>query len=369
VQGDFAAEPRDELGMGSLRDTLANAFFPGITTLQTRAKYFLFVPRMYREIEQERSRRVPAAVRIRQLEEGLLEGLRASGDHGVIGSQSWRVPQNPASGVYWSGLHKWGIRRFNNTRPHYHRWLDTNRGATRGSPLDEENAQRANSWYEPPDSDSLLTKPTMRLRRSHAQFLRDRILAIHDQRERPLLKDLVLAGATPADTPFWDLDASHEAALAELVADARLLSAALHGAMLVYNILCAELKEPTSSAGWRDWLNTWSEQHPRALWREWDIDAFWERVGKLDDGHAKAWTGRFLNSWLNQLRQHGPNDRSARRLISDRELEVKPGRARTAGAETLAGWNPQAGVAAQPMAFRWPQARTILSDIHDALGK
>jgi hypothetical protein len=45
LQDDGPAEPRDELGIGPLRDVLANAFFPGFTTLQTRAKYLLFALR------------------------------------------------------------------------------------------------------------------------------------------------------------------------------------------------------------------------------------------------------------------------------------------------------------------------------------
>src|SRR5688572_19144376 len=31
----------DELGIGSIRDTFADHFFPGISTIQTRARYFL----------------------------------------------------------------------------------------------------------------------------------------------------------------------------------------------------------------------------------------------------------------------------------------------------------------------------------------
>ena len=34
----------DELGVASIRDGFANLFFPGTSTLQTRAKYFLIQP-------------------------------------------------------------------------------------------------------------------------------------------------------------------------------------------------------------------------------------------------------------------------------------------------------------------------------------
>jgi hypothetical protein len=105
LDAETEAEPRDELGVGFLRDALAEAFFPGVTTLQTRAKYFLLVPAMYRAIERHRGRRTPAADQLQRLEEALLKALRASGDHdGVIGRQRWLVPWTPPSAIYWTGL-------------------------------------------------------------------------------------------------------------------------------------------------------------------------------------------------------------------------------------------------------------------------
>ena len=37
-------ETRDELGLGLIRDGFANTFFPGTSVVQTRKRYFLFVP-------------------------------------------------------------------------------------------------------------------------------------------------------------------------------------------------------------------------------------------------------------------------------------------------------------------------------------
>ena len=47
-------DTRDELGLGSIRDAFAGLFFPGTTTLQTRARYFLFVPWLYHRYELRR---------------------------------------------------------------------------------------------------------------------------------------------------------------------------------------------------------------------------------------------------------------------------------------------------------------------------
>jgi hypothetical protein len=38
----------DELGIGTVRDAFADLLFPGTSTIMTRARYYLFVPWMYR---------------------------------------------------------------------------------------------------------------------------------------------------------------------------------------------------------------------------------------------------------------------------------------------------------------------------------
>lgn len=45
----------DELGIGVIRDAFANYFFPGTSTIQTRAKYFLIVPYMLKFLVVETS--------------------------------------------------------------------------------------------------------------------------------------------------------------------------------------------------------------------------------------------------------------------------------------------------------------------------
>jgi len=45
-------ESRDELGIGSIRDAIADILFPGTSTIQTRLRYMLLLPWMYRELEK-----------------------------------------------------------------------------------------------------------------------------------------------------------------------------------------------------------------------------------------------------------------------------------------------------------------------------
>ena len=48
-------DTRDELGVGTIRDAFSDHLFPGTSTIQTRARYFLFVPWIYRDVEQRLS--------------------------------------------------------------------------------------------------------------------------------------------------------------------------------------------------------------------------------------------------------------------------------------------------------------------------
>ena len=47
-------DTRDELGIGTARDALADLLFPGTSTVQTRARDFLFVPWTYLRLEERR---------------------------------------------------------------------------------------------------------------------------------------------------------------------------------------------------------------------------------------------------------------------------------------------------------------------------
>src|SRR5690606_7347844 len=97
----------DELGIGSVRDTFAELLFPGLSTVQTRARYFLFIPWVYLRIERERTPSGQAEHRARhyqtQLVDSLVRGGMGAGE-GVIGMDAReRLLRLPAT-VYWGGL-------------------------------------------------------------------------------------------------------------------------------------------------------------------------------------------------------------------------------------------------------------------------
>jgi len=103
-------DTRDELGIGTVRDALADLLFPGISTIQTRARYFLFVPWMYLDLERRQISSSEMAARARREETRLIETLAMAEDQaGVIGIEARANLKRLPSNVYWQGLGIWGV--------------------------------------------------------------------------------------------------------------------------------------------------------------------------------------------------------------------------------------------------------------------
>jgi len=97
-------ETRDELGIGVVRDAFSDMFFPGTSTIQTRARYFLFVPWMYRGLEEKKVPSFKIERRARDEEIRLIYALLESSDtNGVIGKDAKKNLQRLPSSIYWQG--------------------------------------------------------------------------------------------------------------------------------------------------------------------------------------------------------------------------------------------------------------------------
>lgn len=113
-------DSRDELGLGPIRDSIADHLFPGTSTIQTRLRYVLFVPWIYTMVEQKDVAPDKLAAIARRYEIGLIDGLRAGGeDEGIIGGRAGKNLKRLASSIYWAGLRSWGIRLFPGSQESY----------------------------------------------------------------------------------------------------------------------------------------------------------------------------------------------------------------------------------------------------------
>ena len=103
----------DELGISPIRDGFANVFFPGTSTIQTRAKYFLIVPYILSALEKNREANPGSILNMLDAQEKSCgELLLATKAEGVIGSRALKsgywVKRTPAD-IYWAGIRKYQI--------------------------------------------------------------------------------------------------------------------------------------------------------------------------------------------------------------------------------------------------------------------
>lgn len=104
----------DELGLGTIRDGLANQLFPGISTIQTRAKYFFIIPYILYEYQilkpHLRKGKTPAKYledREYEIMWQLAEQYHYAEGNGVIGISKRKpnkIVRRP-SAIYWNGLY------------------------------------------------------------------------------------------------------------------------------------------------------------------------------------------------------------------------------------------------------------------------
>ena len=105
----------DELGIAPIRDGFSNLFFPGTSTIQTRAKYFFIVPYALKDLElgpEINPNRALIALNAKERACGEQFLLQNADEIGVIGKRSlasgrW-VKRTPAD-IYWAGLRRYGI--------------------------------------------------------------------------------------------------------------------------------------------------------------------------------------------------------------------------------------------------------------------
>lgn len=109
------SEPQavDELGVGLIRDGFADILFPGTSTVQTRAKYFLIVPYLLMELEKERHKSESDMLsKLAKEEIELIDILGKEDAEGVIGKRSKSKLKRKPSSIYWNGLRTFGLFKY-----------------------------------------------------------------------------------------------------------------------------------------------------------------------------------------------------------------------------------------------------------------
>jgi hypothetical protein len=174
----------DELGIGQIRDTFADLFFPGTSTIQTRARCFLFVPWLFILLANERISSERAERRVRELHgrlvQSLREGEKKPEDAGIIGIEAGEHIQRLPNSIYWQGLSRWGIRLFSGSAERFAASIagpDVKERAARTSDGGELLVSAHRHWHPslPRAPDGFLTETSFALTGDEAEFLAERI--------------------------------------------------------------------------------------------------------------------------------------------------------------------------------------------------
>ena len=378
----------DELGLAAIRDSFSDLFFPGTSTIQTRACYFLLLPWTFLRLERLRTSSSKAAARVR-LEELQLNNRMLAGDdtQGVFGSQAGMALKRIPSDVYWGGLGSWGIRTFSGHKWAYFRSLDgfyRREAGFRSIPRDPEGRSAPPTNWHPhipsPPPGFPYENVSVALRRQDAEYLKDRIQARHPKS----LLALLAGRADPSDLQFdrpWHLSQLNEipSVLRGQLHDSRLFAVCMQGAALLYNLMLSELQQHELRAEtYQSELVDWAAD-VEALGSnlpDWQLDGVWSIVRA--QGRSLGFpTQTFVTRWIENLKQRGPKalvpqGSLARALVREREIQLKRGRARLVSPRHLELWGGQSGTGR--MNYRWGGSplvgtRLLLKDIFDGLDR
>jgi Family of unknown function (DUF6361) len=371
------SESRDELGIGQVRDAFSDTLFPGTSTLQTRARYLLFVPWCFMMAAAEGGVASRGERHVEKNERALIVGLRDAGaTDGLIGRLAGVAVKNLPSTIYWSALQRYGILRV--AEP-----LDALGLQAALDPDQEELAERVLGAWSPtlpsaPAGSPRHLQAGFDLSRTEAGWLQERMLG---STEGTLLHHLVRDGNRPqpgSDAP-WDDPVCHTSPseVRKVLEHARQFSLAMHGASFLYNLMIAELyvdaghtriENPVER--YRDRLQEWVHEcalNASAL-ATWDRDAFWQLILGANP-QVSLFTRGFLNAWFDKVGSleisQAADDETLRQLITRRERTQKGSQSRLTNDRLLASCSGESGT--RRLTYRWEQVNRIVQDLHDGL--
>lgn len=361
-------ESRDELGLGAIRDSIADHLFPGTSTIQTRLRYMLFIPWLFRMLEGQDVSDSQLRARARTLEIQLADALKAGGEsNGIIGRDAGARLQRLPSSVYWAGLGAWGIRLFPGSTDSLFVCL---RGRMRlrvsSDAEDAASGPRTPSiWANalPQAPKNLLDRTVFRVTTDEAQFLIDRLIA---NQPTALLTFLARESIDAECDYVWTHPhlAVFPADARRLVYHGEIFSHVMHGAALLYNLTLSELRGRDDwVADYRERVASWSAELDRSALRSWSLDDLWNTVEH--PAHAiRPAAKRFVMQWLDLVIDGAKQIAStpaARQIVEERERRLKTGQSRYANHAVRDRWSGASGV--DRFNFRWSQARSHLRDL------
>lgn len=389
----------DELGIGQLRDAFSDSLFPGFSTVQTRAKYFVTVPQIFADYwaltPKERRHRSLESY-LKESEDHLAERLvhnhetdqREQGEPfpvGIIGRE--RVGKGGASrrpsSAYWTGLRRFGLVNTDLSIAEFCRSASEPQTGNRllldddeiGSDEDNDVTKRRRlvstvprlrrDWHE--DIRIGLTRPEAELLYNKLRYVEALKHSVPAQLiNTDLFRDGTLLGVENFEALSHALQSLPQVSeiCRTTARNAARFSKAFLGAHLRFNFLIATKLEQTERADelsqeFDDWR---VEAIDDDLFNAKAVDEWLTPSIALQVG-VSANTRRFIRHWHECMSADNTPTERLDALVQEQADANKGTRSllqRSLPADT--GW-----VGIYTLQYRWPQARQILTDIREGL--
>lgn len=378
----------DELGLGTIRDSLSDILFPGTSTIQTRAKYLLLIPWIFQDIEtQNRLDRFYSD--LEESEIFFVKVLRKNSpdtNSGVIGRTLPNAnPQRKPSSIYWNGLRTYDILKFKgsindyiNHLKHFYNQKQKEKnqmtdadGNVPGDDRDSNHLYQQHLW-------SQLPKPpldwkeniTIDLLEEEAIFLRERISFSNPNSLWAYTLNNIpdIAKKFSSIDDFLNVDTLPEN-LKELINLAVDFNLIMKGALIHYNYLIQSNRENGRVSELQPiWDNYWNEIKC-FNWFNWDSNKLWRYCPNI-----KIRTKRFVESWIEIVKSETFNEVKSNQLLKSRELNLKGiRRARLQDKsiaqkqESFTGISVYNNKNVSYLNYRWNTVKVLLNDIQKGL--
>ena len=366
----------DELGIAPIRDGYANLFFPGTSTIQTKAKYFLCVPYAFKDLERSGETNPNRMYKaLSAIEESCGKKLYHENPKldGIIGRRALAVGswvKRAPSDIYWAGIRRLGIFVGGNmSMSEYLRFISASnnqKGTLKNLGNRNDNAEeneRDDSdagqdlykrfWNLPTYSKDWLDNLSIELTKEEAVFLKKQILlnckgsmfAFIMNENLHVIVDVKnfedLSGAYIGQFPEEiQVDYYNAVAFSEFVYVLRVL----------YNIIVSNGENEEAN-------NEWRKIEPNlATLADIDINAIYHRLGITNPLLL-----RFLLTSQEQIKS-GDID-GLKETIIKREVHLKG--ATRAKTKHVGEFDNTAWFGGRKLDYRFPDAQTIINDIFE----
>ena len=362
-------EALDELGIGVVRDAFSDMLFPGISTLQTRAKYFVLTPYLFQMAENTSLNNAADVLSfVRRNEEKLVAILvnNSPGADGIIGSRNYKsgktVKMKP-SNIYWNGMRTTGILRYKDASidsvcrqiasKTFQRAEIQLKTSDKDAAQDDVEALRLGGTIFTPISPTydVMRDATIELTKDEAEYLYRQFITSTETKDSLMAHMLRSANVFPTllDIPEECL----EEPLRSRFILARNFAEFIYGAHLLYNIILAEgcgIEDETTASINKD-FEKWLEEYSSP---------------PLDEIVAVTKcpivTAKFFRDFDGAIR--AKDIEGAKNIIIARERLVKPGRQKLRRPDYF---SYEAPIHWYKLNYRFNTAKVIAEDILKAL--